>query len=190
VSVYLLYSSLTLSHQRGIAPKASQSTHPSLRTVKKIKTITFATMALTSVFRTLLIICTLVWATFAVPMTDESTNLAMSADGISPLPPSKDPFYTAPQGYKSSAPGAVLRVRSVPRFAKGIANCSAAYNILYRTTDSNYEPAWAATTLLVPQSTPSNFTSNGTIVSPGSILLSYQVSCKFGVLPLYYSIRS
>jgi hypothetical protein len=33
-----------------------------------------------------------------------------------------------------------------------IANCSAAYNSLYRTTDSHYSPSWAVTTLYIPLS--------------------------------------
>ena len=53
---------------------------------------------------------------------------------MAPVPPSKDPFYTAPDGYQNAAPGAVLRVRSAQGLAKVIDNCTAAYNILYRTT--------------------------------------------------------
>jgi hypothetical protein len=135
-------------------------------------------MVMIFVWHTLVLLFALLRTTLAVGSTAERTSLALTTAGAAPLPPSKDPFYTAPQGYESAAPGAVLRVRSVPGFAKGIANCSAAYNILYRTTDSNYKAAWAVTTLLVPQLIPSILTSNGTAASPGSILLSYQVSCK------------
>jgi hypothetical protein len=128
-----------------------------------------------SVSHALLIVSILLWTTFAVAPTKEaSTNLAIQAAPVPPLPPSKDPFYAAPLGYESAAPGAVLKVRIAPALARGIANCATAYNILYRTTDSNYKPAWAVTTLLVPQST----SANSTIVSPGSVLLSYQVSCE------------
>ena len=109
---------------------------------------------------------------------EANTNLVVSAANVPPLPPSRDPFYTAPIGYERAAPGAVLRVRTALGLAEGIANCSSAYNILYRTTDSNYKPSWAVTTLLIPHSMPANVTDGSTAVSPGSILLSYQVSCK------------
>ncbi len=81
-----------------------------------------------------------------------------------PLPPSQDPFYTAPANYERVAPGTVLRVRSAPGNLTSIyGNSSAAYNILYRTTDTRYNPSWAVTTLFVPQS------------SNGSALVSYQI---------------
>lgn len=58
-----------------------------------------------------------------------------------PLPPSQDPFYTAPAGFESASPGAILRLRSAPgNLTSIVGNCSAAYNILYRTTDSQYKP--------------------------------------------------
>lgn len=72
---------------------------------------------------------------------------------------------------------------------KVLPNCSAAYNILYRTTDSRYQPTWAVTTLYIPLASPINSTnsthpagSSGTnstnsttpSYSPGSYLLSYQ----------------
>jgi hypothetical protein len=44
-------------------------------------------------------------------------------------------------------------------------NCSAAYNILYRTTNSRYKPSWAVTTVFVPSSAS----------LPRKSLLSYQV---------------
>ncbi|RFU26148.1 hypothetical protein B7463_g10184, partial [Scytalidium lignicola] len=134
-------------------------------------------MALISASRTLLIVSSLLWTTFAVTPTNEAcTHLPISTAPVPPLPPSKDPFYTAPSGYEVASPGAVLRVRTAPGLAEGISNCSAAYNILYRTTDSNYKPSWAVTTLLVPESMATGLTANSTIVSSGSTLLSYQVS--------------
>ena len=85
------------------------------------------------------------------------------------LPPSKDPFYTAPHGYEFASPGTVLRVRNAPANLTGVGNCSAAYNIVYRTTDSQYKPAWAVTTLFIPLSKSKN-PSNGQ-----ASLLSYQI---------------
>lgn len=67
------------------------------------------------------------------------------------LPPSQDPWYTAPEGFETKAPGAILRLRTAPgNLTSVVANSSAAYNILYRTTDSQYRPTWAVTTLFVP----------------------------------------
>ena len=86
-----------------------------------------------------------------------------------PLPPSKDAFYTAPFGYELAAPGTILRRRDAPgNLTSLVGNCSAAYNILYRTSDSLDQPAWAVTTLLIPDS-KSLFDSK-------TALLSYQMA--------------
>lgn len=83
------------------------------------------------------------------------------------LAPSEDPFYTAPKNYESAAPGTILRIRSTPgNLRTVVANSSAAYNILYRTTDSRYNASWAVTTLFVP--------SSPDLRSPA--LLSYQIA--------------
>ena len=84
------------------------------------------------------------------------------------LPPSSDPFYSAPQGYEASEPGTVLHIRYAPgNVTTVVANSSAAYNILYRTTDSNYKPLWAVTTVLVPlQNTPSSANTSHRPLSP------------------------
>ncbi|ROV98076.1 hypothetical protein VMCG_07013 [Cytospora schulzeri] len=80
-----------------------------------------------------------------------------------PIPPLQDPWYTAPDGFEHTKPGTVLRLREAPgNLTSLVTNCSAAYNILYRTTNSRYRPDWAVTTVLVPQ-------------DPAPALLSYQV---------------
>ncbi|GJN74773.1 lipase 1 precursor [Purpureocillium lilacinum] len=88
-----------------------------------------------------------------------------------PIAPKQDPWYTAPPSFASGEPGQILRIRPAPgNLTKVVANCSAAYNILYRTTDSHYKPTWAVTTLFVPK------TANGTASSSwGKALLSYQI---------------
>ncbi len=69
-----------------------------------------------------------------------------------PIPPSQDPWYTGPYNFEKAAPGDVLRIRGAPgNLTAIIGNSSAAYNILYRTTDSRDRPSWAVTTLLVPK---------------------------------------
>ncbi|KAI3397415.1 hypothetical protein diail_10746 [Diaporthe ilicicola] len=87
----------------------------------------------------------------------DSTRLA------APIPPLQDPWYTAPDGFETTEPGDVLRIREAPgNITSFVGNCSSAYNILYRTTNSQYKPDWAVTTVFVPVT-----------VSPA--LLSYQI---------------
>ncbi|KAH6954401.1 secretory lipase-domain-containing protein [Fusarium avenaceum] len=91
-----------------------------------------------------------------------------------PLPPSQDPWYSAPDNdWEATEPGTVLRVRPAPgNLTQIVGNSSAAYNILYRTTDSQYKPTWAVTTLFIPK-----LGSNSTAARAfnQSALLSYQV---------------
>ncbi|KAI0003985.1 LIP-domain-containing protein [Xylariaceae sp. FL0662B] len=90
-----------------------------------------------------------------------------------------DPFYTAPPFFESAPPGAALRVREAPgNLTSVVANCSKAYHINYRTTDSLYSPAWAVTTLFVPKHPVSNdpttlYDKNAS--RKKNALLSYQI---------------
>lgn len=79
------------------------------------------------------------------------------------LPPTQDPFYTTPPDFETAAPGTILRMRHAPGNLTAVTNSSAAFHVLYRTTDSRLQPSWAVTTVLVPK-----FTN-------GTALLSYQV---------------
>ncbi|KAF2639467.1 hypothetical protein P280DRAFT_526901 [Massarina eburnea CBS 473.64] len=77
--------------------------------------------------------------------------IAPRGNSAEPLLPSEDNFYTAPDGFEETAPGTIFCIRSAPgNITTVIANTSAAYNIVYRTTDSNYAPSWAVTTILSP----------------------------------------
>ena len=68
-----------------------------------------------------------------------------------PIPPRQDPWYTPPARYQDSSPGAILRIRSAPgNITAVVENCSAAYNILFRTTNSYSQPAFAVTTVFLP----------------------------------------
>ncbi|KAI1275440.1 secretory lipase-domain-containing protein [Xylaria sp. FL0933] len=69
-----------------------------------------------------------------------------------PLPPSRDPWYSTPEGFETALPGTVLRLRIAPGnlTTEVVKNATAAYNIVYRTTDSHDQPAWAVTTLFIP----------------------------------------
>lgn len=83
-----------------------------------------------------------------------------------PLPPSQDPWYSAPANFSDAAPGAILKVRNACNLVPHVVNSSAAYQFVYRTTDSRYQPTWAVTTLIFPLANSTGSTHN---------LLSYQI---------------
>jgi len=74
-----------------------------------------------------------------------------NAWAATPVPPSEDPFYAAPPHFEKAEPGEILRIRTAPiAYSNAIPNCSAAYHVLYRTTDTRYRPSYAITTLFLP----------------------------------------
>ncbi|CAJ2501707.1 Uu.00g045600.m01.CDS01 [Anthostomella pinea] len=98
------------------------------------------------------------------------------------MPPSQDPWYTAPAGFETAAPGTILRIRTDPSNITAVLDdCVAAYNILYRTTDARYAASWAVTTLLVPREpvggSNSSSGNNSSVEEQEkkSALLSYQI---------------
>lgn len=112
-------------------------------------------------------VAVLLFVVFSLALSPrESINSGLST----PIPPSKDPWYTAPDKFEQHAPGTILRIRHAPGNLTSVVgnNCSAAYNILYRTTDSRYKPSWSVTTLFAPSSQPISKSRHG------SALLSYQ----------------
>jgi hypothetical protein len=85
-----------------------------------------------------------------------------------PVPPQSDPFYQPPSGYQATAPGTILRTRtvSVAAFAY-LPQKVQAWQLLYRTTDTQGNPEATVTTVLEPaNATP----------SANRPLLSYQVA--------------
>ncbi|KAJ2992463.1 hypothetical protein NUW58_g2160 [Xylaria curta] len=111
------------------------------------------------------------WLQFATASPASHFHKRASSSG--PLPPSQDPWYSAPAGYENTEPGTVLRVRPAPgNLTDIIGNSSAIYNVLYRTTNSQYKPAWAVTTMLVPELGPD---STAARIFNQAALLSYQV---------------
>ncbi|KAI2464013.1 LIP-domain-containing protein [Annulohypoxylon bovei var. microspora] len=105
-----------------------------------------------------------------------------------PVAPSQDPWYSAPLGFEAATPGSILRVRTAPgNLTTVISNATAAYNILYRTTDSRYKPSWAVTTLFIP---PTFYVSP----SGNKALISYQFAYDSAALDsspsygLYYDL--
>ncbi|RSM71840.1 hypothetical protein DMH04_43025 [Kibdelosporangium aridum] len=91
-----------------------------------------------------------------------------SSAAAAPPPPQNDPFYQPPSGYESTAPGTVLRSRSVSIAAFGaLPQKVQAWQLLYRTTDQKNNPQATVTTVLLPW---------GARPSPTRPLLSYQVA--------------
>lgn len=106
----------------------------------------------------------------AVPLASGAVVLRDAANETTPLPPSQDPWYTAPHGFEHKQPGDVLRIRPTPgNLTTVVGNTAAAYHVLYRTTDSRYKPSWAVTTLFIP------FTFYKSPSGKGA-LLSYQLA--------------
>ncbi len=81
-----------------------------------------------------------------------------------PLPPTNDPFYTPPCGFEDAKPGSVLRNRPVPNPLSPKLEVAAAYQILYRTTDTFGNAIATVTTVLVPHN------------ATNTQLLSYQIA--------------
>ncbi|KAL1962662.1 hypothetical protein VTN77DRAFT_9296 [Rasamsonia byssochlamydoides] len=130
-------------------------------------------------FHLLLACSTLFTSSSALPSTSHQPvpSSAPSSSTLStPLPPSKDPWYTAPPDYESARPGTVLRIRPAPgNLTSVLANTSAVYNILYRTTDSHYKPSWAVTTLLIPSSQSHTTANTSKRADQSKDLLSYAI---------------
>ncbi|KAF7193947.1 Trichothecene C-3 esterase [Pseudocercospora fuligena] len=102
------------------------------------------------------------------PIT-ELSRIGLLQTPVDILPPSQDPWYTAPHNFEAAAPGAILRLRAARGNLTSITtNSSEAYQILYRTTNSQYQPTWAVTTFFTPKSSNQTSASNNK-------LLSYQV---------------
>ncbi|WP_306358627.1 MULTISPECIES: lipase family protein [unclassified Nocardia] len=89
-----------------------------------------------------------------------STAVAMSTAALlgtagtaaaAPQPVDVDPFYQAPEGFESAAPGDILRSREVQLAVLTVLPVRVrAWQLLYRTTDLFEQPTVAATTVAVP----------------------------------------
>ena len=69
------------------------------------------------------------------------------------LPPTTDPFYVPPPGYESQNAGVILRSRALGSLAFGGIvpfQANAAYQLLFRSTDSLGNASAAVTTVIVP----------------------------------------
>jgi hypothetical protein len=84
---------------------------------------------------------------------DASAANSTTPPPYTPLPPSLDPWYRAPLTYDwtQTDPGQVLKIRQAPLLNLTVANALLAYQLLYRSTDSQYNPSWDVTTLFIPR---------------------------------------
>jgi len=143
-------------------PALVASRHPSVPSGRGSSELSLFRML--SSLSTVLATACLIVQTLASPTSGRTlSNRQDSGTPAAPIPPLQDPWYSAPDGFESAKPGDVLRIRQAPGNLTSLAsNCSSAYNILYRTTNSQYKPDWAVTTVFVP-------------VTPSPALLSYQI---------------
>ena len=86
---------------------------------------------------------------------------------MAPIPPKDDSWYiTTPNNLAAAAPGTILRVRQAPgNLTAVVPGSSNAYNIIYRTTDSQYQPTYAVATLFIPRSNNGTNSSRATLLS-------------------------
>src|SRR5260370_28629078 len=66
------------------------------------------------------------------------------------VPPDQDPFYAAPAGIASYAPGQIVATRKFTPKSGPSASSVDAWQISYRTNDSHGQPDLAVTSPLVP----------------------------------------
>jgi hypothetical protein len=67
-------------------------------------------------------------------------------------PPASDPWYRPPEGWESSPPGTVLKIRPHAYPTITIRNVLDTFQLLYRTTDSHLQSTWGVTTVFIPKS--------------------------------------
>ncbi|MGW6725938.1 lipase family protein [Nocardia sp. NPDC055029] len=81
------------------------------------------------------------------------TGTPMAVGHADPLPtPQNDPFYTPPSGWDSEAPGTILNSRPVEVASLAPqAQDADAWQLLYRTTDTDGRPMATVTTVLRPR---------------------------------------
>ncbi|TQV98740.1 hypothetical protein V2A60_007554 [Cordyceps javanica] len=87
------------------------------------------------------------------PLMALFANPALAGANLSTaLPPSRDPWYTLPEGATcSGSPGKVLRLRRAPESTRtSLRGIKDAWNILFCSTDSLGQPSFSVTTVLVP----------------------------------------
>ncbi|MEU6584158.1 lipase family protein [Nocardia sp. NPDC046763] len=92
---------------------------------------------------------TLVFATLAAALPLATTATPARADTTVTLP-TADPFYTGPDGWEQTAPGAVLHTRTVQLAPTSVPLPLAATQVLYRTSGQFGEPGVTVATVIRP----------------------------------------
>ncbi|KAL8280100.1 hypothetical protein RQP46_007430 [Phenoliferia psychrophenolica] len=93
-------------------------------------------------------------ATIVSLVAAASTVAAAPAPAVPSLPvvPSQDPFYQPPAGWKDTAPGTILKNRTVIIAAATLVPVPVSgYQLLYRTNDGADLPIVTVTTIMVPK---------------------------------------
>lgn len=67
-------------------------------------------------------------------------------------PPSKDPWYSAPEGWEAAKPGDILRTRVHAYPTINIRNAIDTFQVLYRTEDTLSNASWSVATVFIPKS--------------------------------------
>jgi pimeloyl-ACP methyl ester carboxylesterase len=67
-----------------------------------------------------------------------------------PVPPNKDPFYKPPRDFALKRNGDILKHRTVPSTLKYL-KYKEAHQIMYRSEDSQGEPTYGVTTVIIPE---------------------------------------
>lgn len=109
----------------------------------------------------------LFWSPLSGLASPVTSSLLVRANADYP-DPAVDPFYAQPDGLDGYSNGQVIRSRAVPSTISS-SNLKQAYQIMFRSTDTNNKAVGAVTTLFVPK-TLSTSTKGG-----AASLLSLQI---------------
>jgi hypothetical protein len=92
-------------------------------------------------------------ATWAIAAGSVVPDAPAAAKASAPQPPARDPFYRAPRGFASAAPGTIFRTRRVTVKLGSVPLTGSkyvAYQLLYRTNDAGRRPVANVATVIVP----------------------------------------
>lgn len=96
-----------------------------------------------------------------------TVSLASAGILTQAIPPSQDPFYVPAPGFEASAPGTILKSRTIPTSLRSVIlplKVQNTWQLLVRSTDINGQPSAIVTTLIQPYN------------SDPSKLVSYQIA--------------
>jgi hypothetical protein len=102
----------------------------------------------------------LLWGFHTAAALHRSSPVERGLNSINPNtslylpPPSEDPWFQPPTGWKSTSTGTALKVRASAYNPDviDVGNCIDTFQVLYRTTDTHTNASWAVTTVFIPAS--------------------------------------